>query len=448
MVKIIKKRNYYSVIYVRFVCGNHIEYKETFFDEKYAKIRAAEIEAGVFEKEYMLSLDMPVLDYFDIYLKSIVFKNTTIKTYETYVSIISNYLVPYFKGKTLKEIDQEFILQLSDLIEKQRMIGINHINKEDKLISRHLKDDIISLLNQLFEFAMKQGIYQINPMQYFNKNYETFRFATKWDIETLNILMEKSKGQRIYLILHCLFGTELKIKEILAMTWNQVHIDDINLTRNTCYVEADRYLGRKRTEEIEEMKDRIIKVFPSVINGGNKTRLFICQSENPRKIFLPIKIARLLRKWKQYQDREKSVFNDSYEDNDLVISLINGKACESRVINKEFDALKYLYKLPDVKLAKLNSFSKQRILYKEKYISNREYFYLSYDQIDDISFEKNKIRQKIIQAKRFTNNGDYHFVDLKNINIPRKNSIDILKAISLIKNNPKYTEELTSILNE
>lgn len=448
MVKIIKKRNYYSVIYVRFVCGNHIEYKETFFDEKYAKIRAAEIEAGVFEKEYMLSLDMPVLDYFDIYLKSIVFKNTTIKTYETYVSIISNYLVPYFKGKTLKEIDQEFILQLSDLIEKQRMIGINHINKEDKLISRHLKDDIISLLNQLFEFAMKQGVYQINPMQYFNKNYQTSRFATKWDIETLNILMEKSKGQRIYLILHCLFGTELKIKEILAMTWNQVHIDDINLTRNTCYVEADRYLGRKRTEEIEEMKDRIIKVFPSVINGGNKTRLFICQSENPRKIFLPIKIARLLRKWKQYQDREKSVFNDSYEDNDLVISLINGKACESRVINKEFDALKYLYKLPDVKLAKLNSFSKQRILYKEKYISNREYFYLSYDQIDDISFEKNKIRQKIIQAKRFTNNGDYHFVDLKNINIPRKNSIDILKAISLIKNNPKYTEELTSILNE
>lgn len=448
MVKIIKKRNYYSVIYVRFVCGNHIEYKETFFDEKYAKIRAAEIEAGVFEKEYMLSLDMPVLDYFDIYLKSIVFKNTTIKTYETYVSIISNYLVPYFKGKTLKEIDQEFILQLSDLIEKQRMIGINHINKEDKLISRHLKDDIISLLNQLFEFAMKQGVYQINPMQYFNKNYQTSRFATKWDIETLNILMEKSKGQRIYLILHCLFGTELKIKEILAMTWNQVHIDDINLTRNTCYVEADRYLGRKRTEEIEEMKDRIIKVFPSVINGGNKTRLFICQSENPRKIFLPIKITRLLRKWKQYQDREKSVFNDSYEDNDLVISLINGKACESRVINKEFDALKYLYKLPDVKLAKLNSFSKQRILYKEKYISNREYFYLSYDQIDDISFEKNKIRQKIIQAKRFTNNGDYHFVDLKNINIPRKNSIDILKAISLIKNNPKYTEELTSILNE
>lgn len=448
MVKIIKKRNYYSVTYMKFVYGEHIEYKETFFDEKYAKIRAAEIEAGVFEKEYMISPDMPVLDYFDIYLKSIVFKNTTIKTYETYVSIISNYLVPYFKGKTLKEIDQEFILQLSDLIEKQRMIGINHINKEDKLISRHLKDDIIALLNQLFEFAMKQGVYQINPMQYFNKNYETSRFATKWDIETLNILMEKSKGQRIYLILHCLFGTELKIKEILAMTWNQVHIDDINLTRNTCYVEADRYLGRKRTEEIEEMKDRIIKVFPSVINGGNKTRLFICQSENPRKIFLPIKIARLLRKWKQYQDREKSVFNDSYEDNNLVISLINGKACESRVINKEFDALKYLYKLPDVKLAKLNSFSKQRILYKEKYISNREFFYLSYDQIDDISFEKNKIRQKIIQAKRFTNNGDYHFVDLKNINIPRKNSIDILKAISLIKNNPKYTEELTSILNE
>ena len=448
MVKIIKKRNYYSVIYVRFVCSNHIEYKETFFDEKYAKIRAAEIEAGVFEKEYKLSPDMPVLDYFDIYLKSIVFKNNTAKTYETYVSIISNYLIPYFKGKTLKQIDQKFILQLNELIEKQRMIGNNHINKEDKLISRHLKDDIISLLNQLFEFAMKQGVYQINPMQYFNKNYETSRFATKWDIETLNILMEKSKGQRIYLILHCLFGTELKIKEILAMTWNQVHIDDINLTRNTCYVEADRYLGRKRIEEIEEMKDRIIKVFPSVINGGNKTRLFICQSENPRKIFLPIKIARLLRKWKQYQDREKSVFNDSYEDNNLVISLINGKACESRVINKEFDALKYLYKLPDVKLAKLNSFSKQRILYKEKYISNREYFYLSYYQIDDISFEKNKIRQKIIQAKRFTNNGDYHFVDLKNISIPRKNSIDILKAISLIKNNPKYTEELTSILNE
>lgn len=448
MVEIIKKRNYYSVIYVRFVCRRHIEYKETFFDEKYAKIRADEIEARIFEKEYKLSPDMPVLDYFDIYLKSIVFKNNTIKTYEKYVSIISNYFVSYFKGKTLKEIDQRFMLQLSDSIEKQRMIGTNHINKEGKLLSRHLKEDIISLLNHLFEYAMKQGVYQINPMQYFNKNYETSRFATKWDMDTLNILMEKSKGQRLYLILHCLFGTELKIKEILAMTWNQVHIDDINLTKNTCYIEADRYLDRKRTEEIEEMKERVIKVFPSVINGSNKTRLLICRSENTRKIFLSIKIARILRKWKQYQEHEKSLFNDIYEDNDLVISLANGKACENRVINKEFDSLKYIYKLPDVKLAKLNYFSKERILYKGKYISNREFFYLNYDQIDDISFEKHKIRQKIVQTKRFTNNGDYHFVDLKDINIPRKNSIDILKAISLIKNNPKYTEELTSILNE
>lgn len=448
MVKVIQKRYFKSIVYTRVINGELKEYEELFFDDKYAFIRADEIEKGLYEIKYELTPNMLVLDYFDIYLKSVSFKSNTKRTYETYVSIIKNYCVPYFKMKTLQEIDQKFVINLNKEIENQRMIGQNHINEENRLIGSRLKGEIKSLLNKMFSYATEKGMYSINPMQYLKSNYKTSRFSTDWDLTTLQMLFDISSGQRLSILLHCLFGTDLLIKEILAMTWNQVFIDDMNLARNSCYIEADRYLGRKRLNDIKEMREKVIKVFPAVINESGQTRLVIYKSEKSRRIYIPIKIAKILKEWKKYQDKEKSLIGESYENNNLVIALSNGKACEDRIIKKELDALKVIYKLPDVKLAKLKTFSKKRVVNGETTLTIREYFYLTCDENEYATFYINGIRKKVIQTKRLINDGDYQFVDLKNIEIPTRKNLDILKAISLIKSNPNYANQLASILKE
>ena len=52
------------------------------------------------------------------------------------------------------------------------------------------------------------------------------------------------------------------------------------------------------------------------------------------------------------EGRKYQISYEEYENNDLVFSLLNGKACEDRIINKEFDKLKYENNLPDVKMSR------------------------------------------------------------------------------------------------
>lgn len=446
MVKIVQRKFFKAVVYSRKINGEKKQFTEVFFDDKYAYLRAEELKKGIYDAEYEITPEMPVLDFIDIYMKCVSFKSNSKRTYETYVSIIRNYFVSYFGTKTLKEINKSFVLNLDKKINNQILIGQNHINKEKKHMSYELKGNIKSLLNKMFAYATEKGAYFINPMQDLKGNYTTSRFETEWDYKTLQILFEKSSGQRLHILLHCLFGTDLFIKEILAMTWSQVHIDDDSLARNMCYVEVDRYLGRKRLNDIEKMKDKVIKVFPPVLYKSNHTRLMIYKSDKLKKVYIPVNVAKILRSWKQYQDRTKSFAYDIYEDNDLVLALPNGKACEERNFSKDFEVLKSLYHLPNVKLAKLKAFSKKKVMNDETVLTIREYFYLSYNE--SISYDIDNIRKKIIQTKKLTNAGDYQFVDLKNIEIPTRSSVDVLKAIAIIKNDPNYANELASILKQ
>lgn len=41
---------------------------------------------------------------------------------------------------------------------------------------------------------------------------------------------------------------------------------------------------------------------------------------------------------------------------------------------------------------------------------------------------------------------NYRNINLKDIQVPKKKEINILKIISLLKNNPDFSKELTSIL--
>ena len=46
----------------------------------------------------------------------------------------------------------------------------------------------------------------------------------------------------------------------------------------------------------------------------------------------------------------------------------------------------------------------------------------------------------------YTSGTNYRNINLKDIQVPKKKEINILKIISLLKNNPDFSRELTSIL--
>lgn len=441
----ITKRKYITTITYDKICnGVKNSCRESFFDKKYVDIRVDEINNCEYDKEYKIDQNTIFLDFIDIYLKKVSLKKDTYKKYEFYVSLTRRYIMDYFEDIYIKDITQTFIENLSTQVNNQ----VSKFGNKEKVISKTLKNDIKFFINKLFKYATDMNLYDVNPMQYYKVQNSSDRYLVEWDFDTLNTIFELSKGTRLHMFLHCFFGTDLKMNEILALKWDDLYIDKKNIIKNNCYAVVNKKLKRKKISYINENREKIIKQFDSKINDESCTRLVIYKTKNSKKIYIPINVAKMLIKWKEIEDRKYQASYEETENNNLVFSLVNGKACEDRIINKDFDRLKYENNLPDVKMSKLEFFSKERIMYKEEVMTIRDFYYRTlfydYSEYFEIGYIKNgSSYNNIIPVGT-----NYRSVNLKDIKVPRKKEIDLSKMISLIKNNSSLSNELTSILKE
>ena len=380
-----------------------------------------------YDKEYKINQDTLFLDFIDIYLKKVSMKIDPYKKYEFYVSLTRRYIMDYFEDVYIKDITSTFIENLSIQVNNQ----VSKYGNKEKVISKTLKNDIKFFFNKLFKYATDMNLYDINPMQYYKVENSSNRYLIEWDIDTLNTIFELSKGTRLHMFLHCFFGTDLKMNEILALKWDDLYIDMKNIIKNNCYAFVNKKLKRKKISYINENREKIIKQFDPKINDESCTKLVIYKTKNSKKIYIPINVAKMLIKWKEIEDRKYQTYYEEYENNNLVFSLANGKACEDRIINKEFDKLKYENNLPDVKMSRLELFSKERIIYKEEVMTIRDFYYRTlfydYSEYFEIGYIKN--------GSSYNNNiipigTNYRSVNLKDIKVPKKKEIDLSKMIS------------------
>lgn len=444
-MKITKRKYITTITYDKICNGVKNSCRESFFDKKYVDIRVDEINNCEYDKEYKINQDTLFLDFIDIYLKKVSMKIDPYKKYEFYVSLTRRYIMDYFEDVYIKDITSTFIENLSIQVNNQ----VSKYGNKEKVISKTLKNDIKFFFNKLFKYATDMNLYDINPMQYYKVENSSNRYLIEWDIDTLNTIFELSKGTRLHMFLHCFFGTDLKMNEILALKWDDLYIDKKNIIKNNCYAFVNKKLKRKKISYINENKEKIIKQFDPKINDESCTKLVIYKTKNSKKIYILINVAKMLIKWKEIEDRKYQTYYEESENNNLVFSLANGKACEDRIINKEFDKLKYENNLPDVKMSRLELFSKERIIYKEEVMTIRDFYYRTlfydYSEYFEIGYIKN--------GSSYNNNiipigTNYRSVNLKDIKVPKKNEIDLSKMISLIKNNSSLSNELTSILKE
>lgn len=444
-MKITKRKYITTITYDKICNGVKNSCRESFFDKKYVDIRVDEINNCEYDKEYKINQDTLFLDFIDIYLKKVSMKIDPYKKYEFYVSLTRRYIMDYFEDVYIKDITSTFIENLSIQVNNQ----VSKYGNKEKVISKTLKNDIKFFFNKLFKYATDMNLYDINPMQYYKVENSSNRYLIEWDIDTLNTIFELSKGTRLHMFLHCFFGTDLKMNEILALKWDDLYIDKKNIIKNNCYTFVNKKLKRKKISYINENREKIIKQFDPKINDESCTKLVIYKTKNSKKIYIPINVAKMLIKWKEIEDRKYQTYYEESENNNLVFSLANGKACEDRIINKEFDKLKYENNLPDVKMSRLELFSKERIIYKEEVMTIRDFYYRTlfydYSEYFEIGYIKN--------GSSYNNNiipigTNYRSVNLKDIKVPKKKEIDLSKMISLIKNNSSLSNELTSILKE
>ena len=113
---------------------------------------------------------------------------------------------------------------------------------------------------------------------------------------------------------------------------------DEDLARDDAYVYVDKELERASRRSIEtlERKD-VYFIFPTLY-PNTSTQIVLKK---------PKTVAYILRKHKEAQDELKSFLGDEYLDYNLVITQINGRPCEGRIILKELHKLREKTGLPE-----------------------------------------------------------------------------------------------------
>ena len=264
--------------------------------------------------------------------------------------------------------------------------------------------------------------------------------------------LDGCKEPKLYVAMNLAFACSLRLGEIIGLQWNNVHISDADIAADDAHVIIMQELSRvsKDARQFMDEKD-IIQVFPSMMNGTS-TNLILKTPKTEssvRKVWLPKTVAYILRKWKEEQEEVKSFFGDEYYDYNLVVALPNGRPCESRVIEKEFNKLKEKLNLPNVVFHSLRHSSTTYKLKLNKGDIKATQGDTGHAQIDMITDVYAHIldEDRKVNAQRFEE-AFYANCDLRKVTPPEEKPLtpDVTNIIQLLQGAPELTSMLSSLI--
>jgi len=106
-------------------------------------------------------------------------------------------------------------------------------------------------------------------------------------------------------------------------------VEQIVFLNASLYLKVKKVLARVDEGAVDALGENdIFFTFPAVVYGKSKTRLVPKKPKTEssiRKVWIPVTLARLLRAWKESQDKAKAYLGDAYYDYNLVLALDNGR---------------------------------------------------------------------------------------------------------------------------
>ena len=227
--------------------------------------------------------------------------------------------------------------------------------KTRKAVTTYVSDKTIEKIIKLMRCAFKQAIrWEIvsrNPFDNVIRPKTEHKRRNIWTADMIRLALDKCEDHKLYLAMNLSFACSLRIGEILGLTWKNVHISDEDIAADDAYVYIEQELERASKQAIEVLGERNIYHIFTPLMGNTSTRIVLKKPKSDtsiRKVWLPKTLAYILREWKKSQDELKGFLGDEYQDFDLVVAQDNGRPCENRIINKEFEKLRESTGLPKV----------------------------------------------------------------------------------------------------
>jgi len=279
-----------------------------------------------------------------------------------------------------------------------------------------------------------------------------------WDVETVRRALDACEDDRLYLAIHLAFACSLRFGEICGLTWDCLDISDAAIMNGNAYLKVEKVLARVDEGAVDALGENdIFFTFPAVVNGKSKTRLVLKKPKTEssiRKVWIPVTLARLLRAWKESQDKAKAYLGDAYYDYNLVLTLDNGRPCEDRVIGNAFNRLKRNADLPDAVFHSLRHSSttyKLKLNHGDIKATQGDTGHAQPDMVTEV-YAHILDEDRKVNAQRFEA-GFYARADLRGLEqsfrtqTVQQPGMDIVQLLVQLQQNPALLNLLNSLLN-
>ena len=200
--------------------------------------------AQLHSNSYVTDNAITVRDYFTEWLETVIKIKCKASTYSSYYYTLKNHIYPHIGGVKLTELNKAHILYLYRTVGEKYKSSAEQCRVILKTGLRYAKQNQIISVNPAKNVLIPKDIYKAKPYHATNINIQ--RTLTE---EQLNLLIDKSRGTKIYLFILFAGLMGLRKSEILGLKYS-----DVDLAHRTLHIQ--RQLGRDLSNEIIKPKTK------------------------------------------------------------------------------------------------------------------------------------------------------------------------------------------------
>ncbi len=455
MASILKRKKSYSVIYSYVNEGGETKQKwETCHNYKDALKRKAEVETQQFNGTFVPPTKQTVEDFLNDYVHTYGVKKWGVSMYDSNTAIIANYVNPIIGKMEVQEITTRVADKYIETLRRTPAVSKKHRKAKTEYVTDKTIVKIIKVLHCAFNQAVRWELIGKNPFDNVVLPKTEYPKRDIWNAETIRKALDACDDSRLYIALNLAFACSLRMGEILGLTWDNVHIEDEDITKDNAYIFIDKELARCSKNAIQAIGEKDIYQIFKPLMPNTSTRIVLKKPKTDssiRKVWLPKTVAYILREWKSAQTELMEFLGDEYQNYNLVVALPNGRPCENRIIEKAFSDLRTKADLPNVTFHSLRHSSttyKLKLNHGDLKATQGDTGHSEIKMITDVYAhildEDRKINAQKFECAFYAN------PDLRNVAPPKEEptppQLDITALIEQLQKSPELANTLASLL--
>lgn len=188
--------------------------------------------AKLHSNSYVTNSAITVRDYFTNWLENVIKNRCKASTYSSYYYTLKNHIYPHIGGVKLTELTKAHILYLYRIVGETHKSNAKQCRVILKTGLRLAKQNHLISVDPVKDVQIPKDIFEATP--YHKINIDSKKILTA---EQLNLLIEKSRGTKIYLFILFAGVMGLRKSEILGLKYS-----DVDFVHRTIHIQ--RQLGR------------------------------------------------------------------------------------------------------------------------------------------------------------------------------------------------------------